>query len=88
MTEMLKKPKTRKIYNEDEVGKCGTHAIASNQNYGFNQACRKWEPYHKQEIGKLKERLRIAEDKVELQKKQLFKLGQAVDTLTGKPKGE
>jgi hypothetical protein len=28
----------KEIYNEKEVGKSGTHAIASNQNYGFNEA--------------------------------------------------
>ena len=28
----------KEIFNEDEVGKVGTHAIASNQNAGYNQA--------------------------------------------------
>ena len=37
---------------------------------------------------KLKEDLEIAEDRVKIQAAQLFKLGQAIDTLTGKPKGE
>jgi len=36
----------------------------------------------------LKTDLEIAEDKVKIQAAQLFKLGQAVDTLTGNKKGE
>ena len=28
----------KEIYNEKEIGKTGTHAIATNQNYGYNQA--------------------------------------------------
>ena len=28
----------KEIYNKDEIGKVGTHAIASNQNDGYNQA--------------------------------------------------
>jgi len=42
----------------------------------------------KEENFQLKEELETAEDKVALQKKQLFKLGQAIDTLTGNKKGE
>ena len=38
----------------------------------------------KEENFQLKEELETAEDKVALQKKQLFKLGQAIDTLTGR----
>ena len=28
----------KEIYNPEEIGKVGTHAIASNQNDGYNQA--------------------------------------------------
>ena len=37
----------------------------------------------KQDNFDIKDELEKAEDKVALQKKQLFKLGQAIDTLTG-----
>jgi len=31
-------PEAREIYNQDEVGKSPTHATATNQHYGFNEA--------------------------------------------------
>jgi len=35
---MNKAPEKKEIFNKKEVGKVGTHAIASNQYYGYNQA--------------------------------------------------
>jgi len=32
----------KEVYNKKEIGKVGSHAIASNQNYAFNQACDKF----------------------------------------------
>ena len=39
------KPEKKEVYNKKEVGKCYTHAIASNQHYGYNQAIDDYEAW-------------------------------------------
>ena len=51
----MDKPKKKEVYNKNEIGKCGTHAVGSNQSYGYNQACDDWKAYHKQVLKKLED---------------------------------